>query len=261
MSFFAGDASDDYGLQNLTFNYQIKKGKSGQTPMNTIKVEKGSGKQIQYDYSWNMRDLGLEPGDEIQYYFEVFDNDGVNGAKSARTGVMQFRMPTLDEVQKQQADNSEEIKEDLQKALKESLKIQEELKKLREKVLQKKEMDWQTRKEMERLMQRQKQLQQQMQEAKQNFDQNKKQQQEFNQQTEEFQEKQEQLEKMFEETMSEEMQKLMEDMQKLMEEQNKDEMLEKMEDMQQNNEELSKELERLEELYKQLEVEQITRDK
>jgi hypothetical protein len=257
LAFFAGDASDDYGLSTLTFNYQIKKAKAGQLPMNTVKIEKAAGKQIQYDYSWNIGDLNLEPGDEVQYYFETFDNDGVNGAKSARTGLMTYKMPTLDEFRQQQADNSKEIKEDLEKALKESLKIQDELKKLRDKVLQKKELDWQTRKEMEKLLDRQKQLQQQLQEAKENFEENNKQQQEFNQQNQDLQEKQEKLEQLFEETMSEDMKKLMEDIQKLLEEQNKDQMLEQMEEMQAQNEDLNKELERLEELYKQLEVEQL----
>jgi hypothetical protein len=255
--FFAGDASDDYGLQNLTFNYQIKKSKGGQMPMNTLKVEKTAGKQTQFEYAWDLSNLQLEPGDEVNYYFEVFDNDGVNGSKSARSALMQYRVPTLNELMAQQAQNSEEIKKDLEKALKESLKIKEDLKKLRDKVLQKKELDWQTRKEMERLMQRQKQLQQQMEQAQQNLQENREQQQEYNQQSEELQEKQEKLEQMMEETMSDEMKQLLEDLQKLLEEQNKDEMLEKMEDMEQTNEDLNKELERLEELYKQLEVEQM----
>lgn len=256
-SFFAGDASDDYGLQNLTFNYQIKKAKGGQLPMNTAKVEKGAGKQVQYEYSWDLSNLDLAAGDEVSYYFEVFDNDGVNGSKSARTGVMTYRVPTLDEFRQQQADNSAEIKKELEKAVKESLKIQEELKKLRDKVLQKKELDWQTRKEMERLMQRQKELQKQMEEAKQTLEQNNKQQQEFQKPNEEMQEKQEKLEEMLDETLNDEIKKLMEDIQKLMEEQNKDQALEQMEEMQENSEDLNKELERLQELYKQLEVEQM----
>ncbi len=257
LSFFAGDATDDYGLNNLTFNYQVKKVKGGQMPMNTVKIEKQAGKQVNYQYTWDMRNLNLEPGDEVSYYFEIFDNDAVNGAKSARTSVMQYKMPTLNEFREQQAQNSEEIKKDLDKALKESLKIQEEMKKLRDKVLQKKELDWQSRKEMEKLLQRQKQLQNQIEQAKENFEQNNKQQQEFNKQDEELVKKQEELEKMFEKSVSEEMKKLMEDIEKLLQEMNKDQMLEKMEDMQINSEELSKELDRMKELYKQLEVEQL----
>lgn len=255
ISFFAGDASDDYGLSSLTFNYQIKRARGGQQPMNTVKIEKKAGKQIQYDYTWDIRNLELQPGDEINYYFEVFDNDGVNGAKSARTAVMQYRMPSLDEFRQQQASNNDEIKKELEKSLRESLKVQEELKKLRNKVLQQKELDWQSRKEMERLLQRQQQLQEQLQDAKKTFEENKQQQQEFNQQNEELQQEQEQLEKLFEEAVSEEMKQLMEDIQKLLQEMNKDEMLEKMEKMQMNNEELGKELERLKELFKQMEVE------
>ncbi len=254
--FFAGDASDDYGLVNLTFNYQIKKAKGGQMPLQTVKISKPAGKQIQYDYNWNLRNLELNPGDELSYYFEVFDNDGVNGSKSARTNVMQWRMPTLDEYRKEQSQSAEEIQRELEKALRESAKVQEEMKKLRSKVLQQKELDWQSRKEMEKLLDRQKQLQDQIEQAKQDFDESKKMQQDFDQQkNEELMEKQEQLQKLFDETVSEEMKKLMEDIQKLLQEMNKDEMLDQMEKMQMSNEEMNKQLDRLQELYKQLEVE------
>ncbi|MFN0013910.1 MAG: DUF4175 family protein [Saprospiraceae bacterium] len=256
MLFFAGDASDDYGLLNLTFNYQIKKAKGGQQPLVSVKVSKSAGKQTQYDYSWDIRNLSVEPGDEISYYFEVFDNDGVNGSKSARTNVMQWRMPSLEEYRKEQAQTSEEIQRDLEKALKESAKIQEEMKKLRNKVLQQKELDWKTRKDMEKTLDRQKQLQNEIQQAKDNFEKNQKMQQDFEQQkNEEIQEKQEQLDKMFEETVSEEMKKLMEDIEKLLQEMNKEEMLDQMQQMEMKNQDMDKQLERLQELFKQLEVE------
>lgn len=254
--FFAGDASDDYGLFSLNFNYQIKKVKGGQLPLVTVKVPKPAGKQIQYDHTWNIRDLAIEPGDEISYYFEVFDNDGVNGSKSARTNVMQWRMPTLDEYRKEQAQSAEEIQRELEKALKESAKIQEEMKKLRNKVLQQKELDWKTRKDMEKLLDRQKQLNNQIEQAKQNFDESKKMQQDFDQQkNEELQQKQEQLEKMFDDTVSEEMKKLMEDIEKLLQELGKDDMLQQMEQMEMKAGDMEKQLERLQELFKQLEVE------
>ena len=78
--------------------------------MNSVKVDKTAGKQAQYQYVWDIKDLTLEPGDELNYYFEVFDNDAVNGAKSARTQIMQYRVPTLNEFRQEQAANSEEIK-------------------------------------------------------------------------------------------------------------------------------------------------------
>ncbi len=255
--FFAGDASDDYGLLNLTFNYQIKKAKAGQLPLNTFKITKPAGKQIQYEYNWSLRDLDLQPGDEVTYYFEATDNDGVNGPKTARTTLMQWRMPTLEEFRQQQAQSSEEIKDKLDKAVKESLKIQEELKKLREKVLQQKDLDWQSRKQMEKLLARQKELQEEIRKAQESFQQVNEQKQSFEQQPEDLQEKQEQLEKMFEETLSDEMKQLIEDIEKLLQEMNKEEMLDQMEEMQTDNEELTEDLERLQELYNRLEVDNL----
>ncbi len=253
--FFAGDASDDYGLLNLTFNYQIKKAKSGQLPLATEKINKTAGKQAPYEYTWDLRNQDLQPGDEVTYYFEVFDNDGVNGSKSARTAVMQYRLPSVDEMEKQSDQNSEQLEKDMKKNLEESRKIQEEMKKLRDKVLQQKELDWQSRKQLEKLMQRQQQLQNEMQKQKENFEENKKQENEFQNKSEEILKKEEELQKLMEETMSEEMKQLMEDIQKLLQEMNKDEALEQMEKMQLNNEEMTKDLARLEELYKRLEVE------
>jgi hypothetical protein len=253
--FFAGDASDDYGLSQLTFNYQIKRAKSGQLPMQSVKIAKKDGKQTDYTHTWDLTQIELEPGDEISYYFEVFDNDAVNGAKSARTGLGIYRLPSVAEMEKQVSKNSEELQKDLKEALKESLRIQEELRKLRDKVLQQKDMDWQTKKEMEKLMQRQNEVNQLMQDAKQALDKNMEQEKEMQKQSEELKENYEKLQDMMEKAMDPEMQKLMEEIQKLMQEMNKDQALQKMEQMQENSKELSKDLERMQELFKNLEVE------
>ena len=253
--FFVGEASDDYGLVNLSFNYRITKGNGGQGPLQSIKMEKPDAKQIQYDHTWDVRELDLQPGDELTYYFEVFDNDGINGSKSAKTNVMTFEMPTVDEIEEQAEKNNEEIKKELEKSIEESKKIQEDFKKLREKTLQKNEMDWQTKKEMEKLLERQKQLQQDMESAKQQFEENMKNQEEFSEVEEEIKEKQEKIQEMFEELMSDEMKELMQQIEELMQEMEKEDALEKMEEMEMNNEELNMELDRMEELFKQLEME------
>lgn len=253
--FFVGEASDDYGLLNLSFNYQVKKNNGSQGALQSIKMEKPSGKQIQYDYTWDVRDLQLDPGDEMTYYFQIFDNDGVNGSKSAKTNVMTFEMPTLEEIEELEEKNNEEIKKELEEAIKESKEIKEDFKKLREKTLQKNELDWQTKKELEKLLERQKELEQQMQQAQEQFEENMQNQEEFSDVEEEIQEKQEKIQEMFEELMSDEMKELMQQIEELMQEMDKDEALEKMEEMEMNDEELNMELERMMELFKQLEME------
>lgn len=254
--YFVGDASDDYGLRSLSFNYRVTKDNGSTLPLQSVPMDKPSGKQIQYDYAWDLETLELEPGDQLSYYFEVKDNDGINGSKSARTNVMLVELPTREELEEEAEKNDDQIKKDLEESLKKSKKIQEDMKKLREKLLQEKEMDWQTKKELEKLLERQKELEKQIEEAKKNFEENQKNQEEFSKPNEEILEKQEKLQKMFEEVMSDEMKELMEKIEELMQEMQKDEALDMMEQMQMNEEEMEMDLERLEELFKQLEMEQ-----
>ncbi len=254
--FFAGEASDDYGLLGLSFNYRIKKASGKQGDLQTLKLKKSDGKQIRFDHTFDLRALELTPGDEVTYYFEVFDNDGINGSKSARTNLMIFSMPTVEEFQAMADKNNQQIKSELQKALEESRKVQEEMKKVREKLLQEKDLNWQNRKELEKLLERQKELQKQIEEAKQKFDENLKNQEEFTEMDERIQEKQEQLQKLFEEVMSEEMQELMKQIEELLQQLEKNQALDMMEQFDYNSEDIEKNLDRLMELFKQLEVEQ-----
>lgn len=258
--FFVGEAGDDYGLRSLAFNYQIKRAKGQQEQMQRVPMQNPTNKAVSYQYTFNTADLQLQAGDEVSYYFEVFDNDGVNGSKSTKTGMMVYTQPSVEQIEKQMAKNNEEIKDELKKAMKESKKIQDDLQKLREKMLQQKDMDWQMKKEAEKLMQRQQEVEKQIDEAKKNFEENMKQEQEMNKQDEQMMQKQEQLQKMFEDLKNPEMKELLKEIEELMQKMDKDQALEKMEDMKFSNEEMQKELERMEELFKQMEVEEMMQE-
>jgi hypothetical protein len=255
LMFFVGDATDDYGLRSLTFNYRITKEDGSQGNLETLNLNMSSGKSTNYTHTWDLNELALEPGDEVSYYFEVYDNDGVNGSKSARTNLMLFEMPTIEEYEAMSEKNDDLIKDKLQQSLEESKKLQDDMKKLREKLLQEKDVDWQTKKELEKLLDRQKELQKQVDEAKEAFEENMKNQEEFSEQDQEMMEKQEKLQELFEEVMDEEMKKLMEQIQELMQELEKEGALEMMEEMEISDEEMEMELDRMLEMFKQMELE------
>lgn len=253
--FFVGDASDDYGLRNLSFNYSIRHEDGSKADQVSKPLSKPDSKQIQYNYTWDLNDLQLKPGDEVSYFFEVFDNDGVNGSKSARTNLMTYNMPTEAQFEQMAAQNNDDIKKQLKDALKESKKIQDEMQKMRDKLLQQKDVDWQTKKELEKLVNRQKELQKQMEQAKDKFQENLNNQDQFSKTDESIQKKQEQVQKLMEEMMTDEQKKLMEQIQDMMQQLEKENTLDMMKDFQYNDEKLEKELDRMLELFKQLEVE------
>ncbi len=258
--YFVGSAADDYGIESLRFNYTIVE-ESGRTrEKKSIPLLQKPSKQASYEYILDQATMDLKPGDRLSYYFEVFDNDQVNGSKSSKTEIYSLEKPTVEQFEEEEQQNEEEIKDELKEALQESKKLQEDLKKLREKLLQKKEPSWQEQKELEKLLERQKEIEEKLKNAKEKFEENLKNQEEFTERKEEILEKQEKIQELFEESIDQEMQDLMEQIQELMQELNKEDMMQQVEDFEMNEQQMEQEMDRLLELFKQLEVEKEMQD-
>ena len=257
--YFVGEASDDYGLTKLNFHYKIER--AGQvvtddkTPMGITK-----GKQTTYDHILNVKELGLRPGDKLSYYFQVFDNDGINGSKSAKTGQMYYEMPTVAELKEQEQTNNAEIKNELEDALKKMKKLGDDVKRVQNRILQKKEMNWQDRRELEKLIQEREEIEEEIQQAKDNFDENIEKQEEYQQVSEEIAEKQELLQKLFDEVMNDEMKDLFKEMEEMLNEMDQEKLKEQLDEIQMSEDEMEKELDRMLELFKKMEVEKQMED-
>jgi hypothetical protein len=258
--YFIGNASDDYGIQNLTFNYNITRQNGQQLPLTTFKVNKQDGREIQYDYVFDLKTINLGPGEKINFYFEVSDNDAVNGSKKTKTTVMTYEKPTLEQVKIQDQLNDEAIKEQLTDALKDMDKLQDNMKKLKDKLLQAKNLNWQDKKELEKILDEQKKLQEQIEKAKEKLDENITNQEEFQTQPQELLEKQEKLQELFEKALDPEQKELMDKIKELLQELEKEDAVQMMEQFQMSNETLEKEMDRMLELYKQLEMEKNIKD-
>lgn len=254
MVFFVGMASDDYGMERLNFNYTISNSESRQSKTKIVPIKMTNSKSTKYDYTLNIDELDLKSGDQLSYYFEVFDNDRIHGSKSAKTAIMSFFKPSLKELKEKAQKQSEEIEKLLEESIKKTKEVKKDFKQLKEKLREKKNLDWQTKKDLEKLMQRQKDIQQKMESAKQNF-QEKQKNEAMMGKSPQTQEKEERIEKMFDEIKKNEVDELMEKIRELMEELNKDQAQQMVQEMEKQDETLENELERLKELYKELELE------
>lgn len=252
--YLAGEASDDYGIRSLSLHYTIERdGKILKQEARPMAI--AAAKQTTYDYTLNLRSFELKAGDKFSYYFQVWDNDAVQGSKSSKTPMMFYQMPTIVEVEKQEENNNEQIKSDLEKAMKEMEKLQQSIKKAKEGVLQKNELNWQDRREIEKLLEQQKEAEDKIKQAQENFKENLKNQEEFQKVDPELLEKQKMLEELFEQIMSDELKELFEKMEEMLDNLNKDQILEQMKEMELNDEKLKNELDRMLELFKKMEVE------
>ncbi|MCB0397437.1 MAG: hypothetical protein KDD36_12320 [Flavobacteriales bacterium] len=256
--YFIGMIRDDYGFKNLTFNYTYVNSKDPEKQgkkTEKLTVEKGST-QARFYYEWDASLLDVLPGEEVEYYFEVWDNDAVQGSKSARTQRAIFKAPSLDELNEKNDKTNNEIKKDLESSIKEARSIQKDLLDLKKKILEKKEPSWEDKKKMKDILDRQKELEQKMNSIQQQNLKNQQEQKEYKSLSPELLEKQQQLNELFEKIMTDEMKELFEEMEKLLDELTREKMKDMMDQMKLNEKDIEKELDRSLEIFKQMEFEQ-----
>lgn len=255
--YFAGNMADDYGFSKLQFRFRrIEAGKT--TPVETanIKFEQKSLRQSFFHFI-NLNALGLKPGEKVEFWFEVWDNDAFSGPKSSRTSILEFKEPTREEAEQQEDKNNSEIEKRLDNAIKEARKIRQETDKLNKKLLDKKELSWDDQKKMKELAERQQKLTQDIQEAKKLDQENRRDQLRTDEPiSETILEKQRAVQEMFDKLLNEELKQLMEELKKLMEQQNKEKFNEDVKKFQFDNKELEKELDRMQEMLKQAQFEE-----
>lgn len=249
--YFNGAIADDYGLSKLIFNIKLP----DSTIQQKVTMNNNALNQNFY-FAYNTSNLALNPGDEVTYYFEVFDNDGVNGSKSTKSQIKTLKVPSKDQINKAAAAQGDNIKKELESAITEAKDMKAQIDDLTKKLLEKKQPGWQEKQQLEQLMEQRKNLKQKVEELTKANEQKNKMQNEFVTPNEELLEKQKQLQELFENIMDEEMKKLFEEMEKLMENMDKNQFQQSLEQMKLSNEDVEKELDRTLELFKQFEFEQ-----
>lgn len=262
--YFKGLINDDYGFSGLSFNARIVTVIDSLPNRNqNIQVFLPFNKATNTDeffHFWSLESMNILPGDEVAYYFEVFDNDGVNGRKSAKSATKTFKAKTIKELEQNTSQSNETIKNLLSESIKDAKKLQKDLNDLKKKLNEKKELGWEEKKKIQELLDKQKELERKVDELTHENQKNNQQQNEFKQYNEEILKKQEQLEKLFEDLMSDEMKEMMKKLEEMMQKLDKNMLNNEVEKMDLSNKDLEKELDRSLELFKQLEFEQKLED-
>ena len=146
--YFKGIVKDDYGFTKLTFNYRIIHGSQstvdGKSSDSTkeIVVSKVvpinlTTTQQQFNNYFDLSAVPIEPGEELIYYFEIWDNDGVNGPKATQSQKKIYKEPTKQEIQQLADKSTNELTNDIKESIKEAKDIQNQAEDLNRKLLDK----------------------------------------------------------------------------------------------------------------------------
>ena len=255
--YFRGQISDDYGFTSLTFNYEFLNNfdstrTEGRIYPEAVPISSGNSKQLVFHH-FNLENVDIGPGDEIQYYFEIWDNDEVNGYKSSRSHKMIFRAPSLEEISEQTDTENTQIKDEMEDIIRESQILQQQIEKLNKQLINKEALSWQDKEQISSLLEQQEELQERMDLLQKKNDENITREQQYKEQNESILQKQQELQELFEEIMSDEMKELFEELQKMLDDIQKEDVQKMLEKMEMSAEDIEMELDRNLELFKQLE--------
>ena len=150
--FYKGTISDDHGLKSLRLVYYIDNQEDNKNYID-IPVSKLTVDQF---YAAFPGKLQLEQGRAYTYYFEVRDNDVLNGYKATRSAPETYDVLTTDKALDKQLELQEKTLRDLDKSVSKMQERQQDLQDLQNLNKEKSKLDFNDRKKIQSFFERQK---------------------------------------------------------------------------------------------------------
>jgi len=248
---FNGIIQDDYLVNNLQFHYYLSIDDSIIQFVDTVKINKSNYEQ--FFYAINLEKLNIKPGQELNYFFKVWDNDAVNKPKFTKSQTFSYQESSADELINKKNQENQKIRRQINQSMKLAEDIQKEIKDLNKNILEKDKIGWEEKEKAKKILQKQKDLEQKIKQTNERNSKSLKINEKLNAS---LIEKQKKLEELMNKVFTDEMKKLLEEMEQQIQESDKEKLKTLLEKLQDENSDLEKELDRELELFKQLEFEQ-----
>ena len=251
---FNGLVQDDYGFSSLHFVHRIRGGSEER-----LALDRPRRREDGFIHLWDLTDAGIGLGDEVEYWFEVRDNDGVNGPKMTRSRTFIHKAPTAEELAQQLDSADADITAALEENLEEARRLREQMQELRRELMEEEELGWEEKAALEELLKQQEALKEEVRNMQEENRKKNEKQSEFAPPNEDILKKQEELQRLMDEVMTDELQQMFDEMRELMEELqdgDKEKIEEQLEQMDLDQEALEQELDRALEQFRQLQWEQ-----
>ncbi|MBS1486080.1 MAG: hypothetical protein JST43_00720 [Bacteroidetes bacterium] len=246
--FAAGVLKDDYGLTELRLHYEWGDSKKD------IRIPIVAGRQQQnFYYNWSLDSIGLKPGDRVNYYYEVWDNDEVNGRKSTRSVTYTLSFPGKEELKSAIANQQQQAENTIDKSVQKAKELRRSIDEAQQKLKGKQSLGWEDKKMLEDLVNQKQKLDKvidDLQKENKLLEQKKE---TLSNNNDKIKEKSEQIQKLMNDLLDPETKKLFDELEKLLQSNTDLQQVQKMLDKMDRKEiNLEKELERTLSLFKQL---------
>ena len=252
LHYFYGVITDDYGFSDLCFNYSLGTDRTVVVPVSFMK----NLNTQEFYFSFDFAEFAGTDKTEINYYFEVFDNDNLSGPKSTRSSRLIYRIPDLNTIFDYNREVSQSVNNDLKKAEKIAGEIVTGIQDLRKKLLDNTTDDWEKQQLSKEVVRKKEQLDRLLEAVKENNQKKSDLNRSFTVQDSLLIDKQKKIQDLLDRLMDSEIKQLLDEFSKLSEEFSKDKFKNLDERMEFTFDQVSEELDRNIELLKRFQIEE-----
>lgn len=260
--FFRGLIQDDYGFSGLEFRYRLVEERDrnpeqeGEFIAEKLAYDPVSLNQTFYHH-FDLNSVYVNPGETVEYFFIVFDNDGVNGAKSSRSRLFSFYVPNEEELLAQSRENNEQFKGEMNTGISGVKESRREIEEIRRQMLETERFNWEQREALDQLLKKQEEIQENFKQLKETREKNEVRDEQFMDTSERIKDKQEELARLYEEVLSDELKELMEKIRQELDSLNREQVYQMLDQMEFEMGQLENQMDRALEFFKQLELERL----
>lgn len=254
----AGAISDDYGISKLRLCYEVLDGGGKKIIQDNKNLDfDNKNKEQKYYLNWNIDTLLTNNNHKIKYYVEVGDNDGVNGTKYTRTNIMEISLPSKSMLEDQINRNNKESLSSLKSMKNEADASQTQLEELENKLKTKSTLSWQDKKEIKDLINEKKNANNSLNQLKEKLEELNNRKKLLENPSPDLEEKLKSLDDILKSLMNEDTKKILEQLENLLTNlANKQEIDKLLKELAQKEENVNSDINRMLELFKQLQFEE-----
>jgi len=252
---------DDFGFSHLALKYVIvNDGQPSEEHVSMLHFSDRIKTEGDVEFTWDLDQFNLFPGDYIVYHYEVADNDEISGPKLATSRKFIARFPSMEEIiaaTEAEAESRVRRTEQMLKEGRESVdRINKIARKLKAQEKDARQTDWQHQKELQSLAEKNTDLLDQLEKTAEEMNKALDESTKNSMLSRQILEKMDQIRKLFEDVATPEMREAQKKLLEALKEMDRNELQKAMDDYQMSMDEMLQRLERTLALLKKMQMEQ-----
>ncbi len=260
--FYRGNIEDDFGFNALYFFYramdqrQLSRGEDVEFMREAVEIDPYLRNQSFYHH-FDLRSIYVQPGETIEIYFEVYDNDEIRGPKSAKSRMFTYYIPTEDEILAESRHTEERIEEGLSEGIGEVQQARDQIEELRKQLLDTDRVGWEQREILQELLDKKDEMEEMIRDLSEQKKETDTRTEQFKESSERMKEKQEELQKLFDDVLTDELKELFDKIREELDNLSRDDVYEMLEQMEFEMQDLELQMDRALEMFRQFAMERL----